>query len=191
MTIIKFVEKKEVSIITSKQYLDEGNNVGVEKSKPEKIHEKIFPVINDYNKNKYSVDLSYQIRSYHSALRKSNKWHRKLSFNLILNTMINNERIIYNMNNNSKLSVKKFKHDLCIEILNGTEKSVEKLHFLTEYYDKQRLKCYLCYSNKVKTMKVDIAKNKCNKSSNHCVCDILKRHICLKCFNNVHLKKLI
>ena len=91
VTIIKFVDKKEVSIITTKQYLDEGNNVGVEKSKSRKIHEKIFSVINDYNKNKYSVDLSDQIGSYHSALRKSNKWHRKLSFYLILNTMINND----------------------------------------------------------------------------------------------------
>ena len=72
--------------------------------------------------------------------------------------MVNNARIIYNMNNNSKLSVEKFKHDLCIEILNRTDKRVKKLHFLAQYYDKQRLRCYLCYSNKIKTMKVDIAK---------------------------------
>ena len=44
--------------------------------------------------------------------------------------MINNTRIIYNMNNNSKLSVKKNEHDLCIEILNGTAKRVKKLHLL-------------------------------------------------------------
>ena len=130
MTRIKFVDKKEVSIITTKQYLDEGNNVGVEKSKSGKMHEKIFPVINDYNKNKYYVDLSDQIGSYHSALRKSNKCHRKLYFNLILNTIINNTRIIYNMNNNSKLSVENFKDDLCIEILSRTAKRVKKFHFL-------------------------------------------------------------
>ena len=105
--------------------------------------------------------------------------------------MINIARVIYNMNNNSNLSVEKFKHDFCIDILNGTGKRVEKLHFFVKYYDKQRLRCYLCYSNKVKPMKVDIAKKRCNKSSNHCVCDSLKRPICLKCFNNVHFKKFI
>ena len=52
----------------------------------------------------------------------------KSYFNLILNTIINDVRIVYNMNDNFKLGVNIFKYTFCIEILNGIwEKSKEIL----------------------------------------------------------------
>lgn len=47
-------------------------------------------VVADYNKRKGYIDLTDQMGSYHTCLRKSIKWYRKLIFDIICNTTMVN-----------------------------------------------------------------------------------------------------
>nr|CAH7750024.1 unnamed protein product [Callosobruchus chinensis] len=52
--------------------------------------------ITDYNKAKKGVDISDQMSSYYTALRKGLKWYRKIGFELIFGSAIVNSHIVYN-----------------------------------------------------------------------------------------------
>ena len=74
-------------------------------------------MISDCNNNNVAVDLTDQIASYGGFLRRSHKWYREVSFNMILNTMVNNARIIYNMKKDRNMELSSFKEQLCLELL--------------------------------------------------------------------------
>lgn len=54
------------------------------------------PAIIAYNKAKKGVDLSDQMSSYYTCLRKSIKWYKKVIFEIILGTCVVNALVIYN-----------------------------------------------------------------------------------------------
>ena len=74
-------------------------------------------MISDYNNNIFAVDLTDQIASYGGFLRHSHKWCRKVSLNMIINTMVNNTRIIYNVKKDRNVELSSFKELLCLELL--------------------------------------------------------------------------
>ena len=57
----------------------------------------LYSMVDNYNKNKFNVDLSDHIASYDNSLRRSNKWYRQVALDFIINIIINNTRIIYNL----------------------------------------------------------------------------------------------
>ncbi|KAK9680319.1 Transposase IS4 [Popillia japonica] len=60
-----------------------------------KALEKLIAVL-DYNKGKSGIDLSDQMGSYVSTLRKGVKWYRKLVLELLLGAAAVNARVVYN-----------------------------------------------------------------------------------------------
>jgi hypothetical protein len=52
-------------------------------------------VVADYNEEKSYIDLTDQIDSYHSCLRKSLNWYRKIMFDIICNTSMANALSLY------------------------------------------------------------------------------------------------
>ncbi|KAK9720029.1 Transposase IS4 [Popillia japonica] len=68
--------------------------------------------VTDYNSAKKGVDYSDQMSSYHTMLRKSIKWYRKLMFELLLGTTVVNSLIIYNMVSSIKLGITEFRRQL-------------------------------------------------------------------------------
>lgn len=69
-------------------------------------------MILDYNKSKGSVDMSDQMSSYLSPLRKTVKWYRKLGIEILLNTAIVNAWIMFTETRNTKMSIVEFRKSL-------------------------------------------------------------------------------
>jgi archaellin len=88
---LKWKDKKDVLLISTK-HSDE--MVTIKKSNKEKTKPKM---VVDYNLGKASVDLSDQMISYSSPLRKTVKWYRKLAVELLLNTCVLNSLVLYKL----------------------------------------------------------------------------------------------
>ena len=52
-------------------------------------------VIVDYNKGKHGIDLSDQLSTYYTCLRRSKKWYQKVAFEMIFGVSIVNAYLIY------------------------------------------------------------------------------------------------
>jgi archaellin len=76
-------------------------------------------VILYYNAGKAGIDLSDQLASYSTPVRKSIRWYHKVMTEILLNTCVISTKILYNMkHSNSKLTVKQFRESLIDKILN-------------------------------------------------------------------------
>ena len=64
-----------------------------------------YSIFNDYSKNKSNVDLLDQSVSYDNSVWRSNKLHKKVGLNFIINIIINNVRIIYNLHRYENLGL--------------------------------------------------------------------------------------
>nr|CAI5869071.1 unnamed protein product [Callosobruchus analis] len=122
--VIKWVDKRPVMMITSDpshdaNLIDSGkkNSKGDAVQKPK--------CVLDYNKAKKGVDISDQMSSYFSVLRKSLKWYRKVCFELIFGTSVVNAWVVYNDAASSKLSMLNFREKLA-RALSKTEKIQEE-----------------------------------------------------------------
>jgi len=74
------------------------------KSKPE--------VVLDYNRGKSFIDLSDQMASYGSPLRKSLKWYRKVVFELLLNTSVVNALCLFQKTTATRIKITDFRSNL-------------------------------------------------------------------------------
>nr|CAI5837936.1 unnamed protein product [Callosobruchus analis] len=122
--VIKWVDKRPVMMITSDpshdaNLIDSGkkNRKGDAVKKPK--------CVLDYNKAKKGVDISDQMSSYFSVLRKSLKWYRIVCFELLFGTSVVNAWVMYNDAASSKLSMLNFREKLA-RALSKTEKIQEE-----------------------------------------------------------------
>ncbi|XP_045467004.1 piggyBac transposable element-derived protein 4-like [Harmonia axyridis] len=119
--IIKWMDKRPVLMISSVS--DHNTKVFPVGKKNRKGEDVLKPkCITDYNAAKKGVDYSDQMSSYHSVLRKSMKWYRKVMLELILGTAVVNSLIIYNMCARTKLSVTEFRRQLAYSLIQPPEK---------------------------------------------------------------------
>jgi len=80
-----------------------------EKNKPEMV---VY-----YNRTKQGIDVSDQIASYHTSLRKTIRWYHKLAMELILGTAVVNAAILYNQrqleSGLQRMKIASFRGELC------------------------------------------------------------------------------
>ena len=75
----------------------------------------------EYNKTKKGVDVSDQMSSYYTALRKTKKWYRKIAVELIAGTSVVNAWIVYNKYFSKKpVSLLGFQESLTLSLLTGS-----------------------------------------------------------------------
>jgi len=75
-------------------------------------------IIIDYNPWKARIDLSDQLSSYSSPVRKSIRWYHKVATEIILGTSVVNALIIYNTKTpQNKMSITQFREALVDQIL--------------------------------------------------------------------------
>lgn len=147
-----------------------------------------------YNKAKKGVDLSDQMSSYHSALRKGLKWYRKLMFELLFGTCVVNAWVINNTIFNNKLSITEFRRKLARELAEPPLKrntSVPKrtVHTFVKPSGpgrKKRKMCKGCYEKLRETLESRQAKNKVTKVTSFCNDCPNQPGMCLPCFNKLH-----
>jgi len=75
-------------------------------------------IIVDYISGKAGIDLSGQLSSYSSPVRKSIRWYHKVATEILLGTAVVNALIIHNLNTpHNKLKITQFREALVNEIL--------------------------------------------------------------------------
>ncbi|CAF1214767.1 unnamed protein product [Adineta ricciae] len=119
--LIKWKDKRDVLMISTKPP-HSATVVDTEK-KTNKLNERIMKpqVVMDYNQGKQGIDLSDQLSSYYTCLRRSIKWYQKVAFELIFGTSIVNVYLIYKETyETSHMTMLQFRESLVRSLLLGT-----------------------------------------------------------------------
>lgn len=192
ITVLKWRDKRDVLLLSTK-HSDEMTEVAINRERKQKPQ-----AVMEYNKGKSSVDLSDQMASYNSALRRSIKWYRKIAIEIILGTTIVNAHFLYKKINQSNITITEFRSQICEKLLEKCEKEVvvdesqgkKRKSMSSHALDKKqgqvhktRKYCRGCYAKKVKG---DISKNSVKKVNTYCKDCVDQPHFCLDCFNDAH-----
>ena len=201
VTILNWKDKRNVYMISTKHSLqmsEEKTRKGI------KVRPKM---ITYYNKSKKSTDLSDQMASYGSPLRKSIKWYRKLAFELLLNTALVNSYIIYKEVKNVDISITKFRELIVCYLIkpvddqneNGSSEdsppstNIHKLEAVKQESKrlnyKLRRQCKSCYRKLSEKYGRKMAQNKSKKVVTFCTGCEGNPFYCIQCFNNDHQTK--
>lgn len=160
-------------------------------------------IVLEYNKSKQGIDLSDQISSYQTAVRKSMRWYHKVIQELLLGTSVVNARILYNEYNRSVpgfgiMSILDFKEKLIYSLLDQeasrtSVKCPKKQHALVELEERtsdnrrKRKYCTHCYSKLASSASRTVALNKTKQVSTYCnKCPDAAPLLCLDCFRELH-----
>lgn len=194
--ILKWKDKRDVLLLSTKHTTET-----VEIQRRSGVIKKPKAVL-EYNDAKSSIDQSDQMSSYHTALRKSLKWYRKLAVEFLLGTSLVNAHIIYNQLADKKMKITEFREQVIRVLLSGQaekdsdqeEPRVEtprrniQSHIMLRkegLFDKVRKYCKGCYAKKLRG---EITKNRVKKVVTYCgICEG-QPHFCLDCFNVTHSK---
>jgi hypothetical protein len=119
-TVLKWRDKRDVLMIST-CHGDDKSNVTTRRGdviKPD--------VIIDYNDAKKGIDISDQLASFHSPLRKSLTWYKKIAIDLLFQVAIINARCIYNeVTDGPKLTVLQVQEHLVRHFLGPAASTTE------------------------------------------------------------------
>lgn len=115
IVVAKWRDKRDVTMLSTCHNLNM-----VDTGKKNRKNEVVVKpkIIIDYNAGKAGIDLSDQLSSYSSPVRKSIRWYHKVATEIILGTSIVNALIIYNTKTpQNKMSITQFREALVDQIL--------------------------------------------------------------------------
>ncbi|XP_045467968.1 piggyBac transposable element-derived protein 4-like [Harmonia axyridis] len=169
-----------------------------------------------YNKAKKGVDVSDQMSSYYTCLRKSLKWYKKVIFEIMLGTCIVNAWVLHNNYNKGgkKMDMLRFRENVIHGLLNQGDattsadiqgggdgpmnenlehsrkrKRSKSQHKIGKYEGsarKNRRRCSACYKRIQQEMGSKEARVKAKKVLTYCVDCDEKPTLCISCFNELH-----
>ncbi|CAK1586141.1 unnamed protein product [Parnassius mnemosyne] len=190
ITIMKWKDKRDVLLLSTKHSVSFRR---ITKKGKEKIKPKI---VLDYNHAKSAVDLSDQMSSYTTPLRKTTKWPKRLAMELLLNTAIVNSYILYKLTTKKKLSVVQFRTALVEYLVNTgvpeTRASARPRRVKHESKKRQGLAsacrkyCVRCYKENCAQFGRVHARNKTKRVVTYCEDCPNEPHYCINCFNLDH-----
>jgi hypothetical protein len=201
--LIKWKDKRDVLMISTKP---SHSATMVNTGKTNKLNERIMKpqVILDYNEGRQGTDLSDQLSTYHTCLRRSIKWYKKVAFELIFGTAVVNSYLIYKENYaTSNIQILQFRESLVRSLLLGTP--IEKLkpgprqqsashskrkladHKLEEKKGSDRdvrRRCVGCYEKNREQQ----SREACHSTTKRIktFCSDCNKFFCLDCFNEKH-----
>ncbi|KAL4083936.1 hypothetical protein QTP88_029252 [Uroleucon formosanum] len=205
IVIAKWRDKRDVTMLTTRHNINMVDTGKINKKRENIVKPQI---IIDYNKGKAGIDLSDQLSSYNSPVRKSIRWYHKVAIELLFGTSIVNALLIYNkIKPNNKLKITQFREALVDELLGlnkPNENENEQLtstsmqrtqrrtmkHIFQETTEKckrnrkVRKRCAHCYE-KQKCLEGSVKAREVKKISTFCsTCQV---YTCLSCFNIHHI----
>lgn len=209
IVVMKWRDKRDVRLLTTKhnadieerQEADEELESGpstrdADQRKRRKVVKKPIAIV-DYNKGKCGIDISDQMSSYESPVRKGVKWYRKLALELITSTAVVNALIVYKQVTGKAMKIKKFREiitEYLLEIRTPTQRQPKKVkvtHMLKVNVDvngrKTRRRCKMCYEKVMKEKGRKEARNKARNVYTFCVGCPEKPYLCHDCFENIHV----
>lgn len=155
IVVLNWRDKRDVRMLTTKTSALEmvpnnSRNTNAMHTKPK--------CIADYNKGKSSIDISDQMATYGTALRRCTKWYRKLAFEIIWGTSVVNAHFLYNEYSlQKKLTITEFREqviDALLERISSTNvdrpsrSRPDDKHYLVQNIvndKKVRGRCLECY----------------------------------------------
>lgn len=204
IVVMKWKDQRDVLALSTYHNLDivptgKRNRKNVEISKPK--------LILDYNKGKSGIDLSDQMASYSTPIRKSIRWYHKVACELLLGTAVVNAYIVYKALSGANLGIVQFREALCTSLLNLDASTVltpqsvltplnsnkRKHEFgnteLTDNRDRKvRRRCVHCYEKLRKEGKnFKEARDTTKRVITVCTLCDNRPSVCLNCFNTVHV----
>lgn len=203
IVVAKWHDKRDVAMLSTKHGIEM-----IDTGKKNRNDEPILKpqIIIDYNSGKAGIDLSDQLSSYNSPIRKSIRWYHKVATEILLGTSVVNAFIVYNMKKlpNEKISITKFREMLVDELLgldqltniseepsNSNNKRKRAKHVFEESVGRDhrnrkiRKRCLHCYSHKTTVLgskSAAIATKKVNT-----LCSTCQMYTCIDCFNKNHV----
>lgn len=197
ITVLKWCDKRDI-LVLSTLHGDETESVNRFSGNVNKPR-----AIIDYNAGKSSIDLSDQLSSYSTPLRRSLKWYRKVAIELLLGAALVNAHIVYCQVSGKKTSITDFKKAVVKELLRDRSDAVSKqggerqpnillpVKIVSKHTfcktegsaRKGRKYCRGCYDKKVRG---EIQKNKVKKVTTYCKNCPGEPRFCLECFNQKH-----
>ncbi|VEN43200.1 unnamed protein product [Callosobruchus maculatus] len=199
--VIKWVDKRPVTMVST---IPVHNATLTNTGKTNRKGDEVFKpqCVLDYNQAKKGVDLSDQMSSYHSVLRKGIKWYRKVAFEVILGTALVNSWIVFNMVSTTKVGIVAFRRQLAEELLSVKEQREEvqgrreestkgkrRLHTLVKPDGpgrKKRKVCKGCYDTLRETLTSREADKRVKRIISYCQNCPNMPGFCLPCFNRYH-----
>lgn len=172
--VLKWKDKRDVLMLSTKHndnLMHVENKFGKIISKPE--------VVLDYNNWKGLVDLCDLRSSYHSPLRRSLKWYRKVAFEIKFNTSVVNALSVYNKVKNCNMSITTFKQNIMsmIEKPEALNTQINK-HNLIEKTTRNR--CFKCYKDFVQQGGRTHAQKITKKIKTFC--STCEKYYCMECY---------
>lgn len=158
-----------------------------------------------YNNAKKGVDISDQMASYYTSLRKTLKWYRKLIIEIVCSTMLVNAWVIHQkFGAGKKLSILEFREQIIKEMISkpstdnqpddaaeegGPHAQRKPKHKLEKTEGKlrdTRKSCRPCYDHFTTTESAAMARKKSKRVNTFC--SACEKPMCLDCFNTIHTK---
>jgi hypothetical protein len=161
-------------------------------------------VVLDYNEGRQDTDLSDQLSAYHTCLRKSIKWYRKVAFELVFGTALVNSYLIYKENyTESKVTILQFRESLVRSLLLGMpmEKLKPGARQQSASHSKRKLADHKLEEKEGSTRNIGrrytgcYAKRRAQQSREasraaakkvKTFCSDCEKFFCLECFNDKH-----
>ncbi|XP_053457867.1 zinc finger protein with KRAB and SCAN domains 8 isoform X2 [Nycticebus coucang] len=139
-----------------------------------------------YN-SKTFIGFSDQLKSYSCSLRHGIKWFRKLAIELITELALVNSLVLYRLVNKKKISITKFKEQVCLKLLQTDETRIA-VPFLPSptvtcsltNMGSARRRCTVCYEKTQAEKGREYAMKRCKQTAWKCSkCNV---YFCVECF---------
>lgn len=192
ITVLKWQDKRDVKMLST---CHKGNDTVVVTNSNQRQVIKPKCVI-DYDGGKSPVDVSDQLASYNTSLRRCTKWYRKIAIEIIWGTSLVNAHFLYSQNavNQNKMTITQFREKVIHALLDSDRNTSRRnqrrrtaTHHLVTGEQKKRARCRNCYNKYGKNGKiVDGVKKMASQVIT--ICDTCEDnpHFCRPCFNEKH-----
>jgi len=187
-------DKRDVRMVSTKNGIEmistgKTSRNGVVIKKPEAI---IF-----YNKNKQGIDVSDQMTSYFTPLRKTIRWYHKVAFQYLLGTAVVNSLLIYKELTGNKIQISNCRQQIIEELVKSQDfnlvspssrkhKLIETDEKLGQGNKKKRRRCVNCYEKLVSEKGRAVAQKTCKTTTLYCNSCEKNPAFCLECFQASH-----
>ncbi|KAG8274398.1 hypothetical protein J6590_108268 [Homalodisca vitripennis] len=154
----------------------------------------------EYNTVKSYIDVSDQLASYATTVRKGVKWYRKVAIELLTNTAVVNAHALYKIiTNNSKVQITEFREKLATSMIfgeaiqtgnNSPRNPNVRKHELLEPEERKRGRCTLCYTKLTERYGRATAAKQAKQVYTMCGGCPGINFMCLACFYDKHTSTL-
>ncbi|KAJ8938463.1 hypothetical protein NQ314_011500 [Rhamnusium bicolor] len=197
VNILKWVDKRPVMMLTTcKNHLCKIIETGKNNRKGEQIKKPDAVIC--YNLGKKGVDMLDQMASYYTTLRKTIKWYKKATMEILFGTMLVNAWVVQNkFANTNRLSILQFREKIIFSLLyedtppiiTKTPGRIDTLGTYEGQARQVRKRCRECYRKILEKEGKKEADRKAKKVKTFCHDCKDKPTLCLECFIVIHSKQ--